>query len=187
MPKYEDSFKHETCNSVLKNKDVIDSIPEEIKSIKEAIKDIKNDQLILHRKTMNICNEPIYNILVLEEDISYTSFICQSVKNYGYAPTTLRSVIELRSHLNRKKFDVIILSIRLNNIKNIISFIRSLDSSIVILLTINKGPSGEIFKVLPEINGVIYKPFLENELIDHIKKAVIRSKMTIGAKVNLEQ
>ncbi len=169
------SFPQNTFNPMVRYENSYDAIIEEIRSIKGIVNEIRRNQIIFNKRLMNISNEPVYNILILEDNVPYVSFIYQCVKNYGYNPTALENANDLQVVLNKKKFDVIILSIKLHNIQNIVSSIREFNDSIVILLTSNRTtPSEEIFKAYRGVSGVIFKPFMEDELIDLIKKAVIR-------------
>ncbi len=116
-------------------------------------------------------------ILVVDDEQDMVDILELVLKQAGYETEKAYSGAECIQKTQDKKFDLILLDIRMPGMDGWTTLRKLKESKVtdktkVIILTVEKGPGVEIFGLQDIVSDYITKPFDREKLIKHIKKAL---------------
>ncbi|MFH1125916.1 MAG: response regulator [Candidatus Altiarchaeota archaeon] len=116
-------------------------------------------------------------ILVVDDEPEMVDILTILLKNAGYNVSKAYSGTECLTRVEKEKFDLILLDIRMPKMDGWETLRRMkkknlVDGTKVIILTIEKGPGVEIFGLQDVVNDYLTKPFEKEKLLKSIKDAI---------------
>lgn len=148
---------------------IISSMANITKYFEMITEDLKSIKKMFHRQCYGAVEQSI-KTLIAEDNATCASYASLILKRLNFLTVSVESIVDFTFFFKNEKFDLILLSSHIPNVKELLSNIRSKNAIIPIILTSDENEDTQtLFYKYPMVNKILHKPFSHEELIGYVK------------------